>query len=136
MTVSGEYDGWSASNSATAPLTTAELKDDPEPTKFEGPTRADGKSESIVKPGSRRLNTERPDATRSGLNQPSGVVGPTLLNVVIVSLAGLAWPPSSRAPTVMTSGSFPGDRMVPLSGPASPAETTTVMPAVHAFSTA
>ncbi len=100
------------------------------------PTRADGFCESIVDPGSRRLTTERPDVTRSGLNQPSGLVGPTLLNVVMVSSAGSACPPSSTAPVVITSGSSPGDRMVPLPGPELPAETTTVMPDSQAFSTA
>ena len=43
---------------------------------------------------------------------------------------------SSRAPTVMTIGSSPGDRMVPLNGPALPAEVTTVMPAFHTAWTA
>ena len=39
----------------------------------------------MVEPWSRRLTTERPDVTRSGLNHPSGEVGPTLLNVGMVS---------------------------------------------------
>ena len=43
---------------------------------------------------------------------------------------------SSSAPTVITSGSSPGDRMVPLNGPALPAEVTTAMPEFQAASTA
>ena len=71
--------------------------------------------------------------TRSGLTQPSGEVGPALLKLVISSplVESVAAPMSSSAPTVMTSGSSPGDRMVPLNGPALPAEATTVMPAFH-----
>ena len=114
----------------------AELKEVPEPTKFALPTRADGFCTSMVEPGSRRLTTDRPDVTRSGLNQPSGLVGPTLLNVVMVSPDGLVCPPSSTAPAVMTKGSSPGERIVPLPGPEFPADTTTVMPASHARSTA
>src|ERR1700758_4377858 len=106
----------------------AALNEVPEPTKLVLPTRADGFCASTVEPGSRRLTTERPDVTRSGLNQPSGLVGPTLLNVVIVSFAGLDFPPSSTAPTVMTSGSSPGERIVPLPGPELPAEVTTEIP--------
>ena len=76
--------------------------------------------------------------TRSGLTQPSGEVGPTLLKLVISSppVEPVAAPMSSSAPTVMTSGSSPGDRMVPLNGPALPAEATTVMPASHTADTA
>ena len=37
---------------------------------------------------------------------------------------------------MITSGSSPGDRMVPLNGPALPAEVTTVMPAFQTASTA
>ncbi len=54
----------------------------------------------------------------------------------MVSSAALAVPWSSRAPTVMTSGSSPGLRMVPLKGPALPAEVTTVTPLRQAASTA
>ena len=62
------------------------------------------------------------------MTQPSGDVGPTLLKSVISSPATDGEAMSSRAPTVMTSGSSPGERMVPLKGPALPAETTTAMP--------
>src|ERR1700683_286594 len=103
----------------------AGVRDVPEPTKLALPRRADGFSASIVEPGSRRLTTERPDVTRSGLNQPSGLVGPMLLNVVMASSAGLVWPRSSTAPAVITIGSSPGDRLVPLSGPSLPGATVT-----------
>jgi len=136
LTVFGVYEGSAAKSRAAAPLTTAALNEVPEPTKLPVPTRAEGYCASMVEPGSRRLMTERPDDTRSGLNHPSGLVGPTLLNVVMLSVVGLVWPPSSTAPTVMTSGSSPGERMLPLPGPELPAETTTAMPDSHAFSTA
>ncbi len=74
--------------------------------------------------------------TRSGLTQPSGEVGPTLLKSVISSSAADVVAMSSRAPTVITSGSSPGERMVPLNGPALPAETTTAIPEFHTASTA
>jgi hypothetical protein len=45
-------------------------------------------------------------------------------------------PWSSRAPTVIASGSSPGETIVPLNGPELPADVTTVMPACHAVSTA
>src|SRR5580700_8368675 len=90
----------------------------------------------MVEPGARRLTTERPEVTRSGLNHPSGLVGPTLLNGAMVSSPLLAVPLSSTAPTVMTIGSSPGLRMVPLNGPALPADVTTVMPAFHTACTA
>ena len=121
---------------AAAPLVIAALNDVPEPTKLAVPTRAVGNSVSMVDPGARRLTTERPEVTRSGLNQPSRLVGPTLLKLVMVAAAGLVEPLSSRAPTVMTRGSSPGERMVPLKGPALPAEATTAIPACHAVSTA
>ena len=74
--------------------------------------------------------------TRSGLTQPSGEVGPTLLKSFISSslVDGVAM--SSRAPAVITSGSSPGERMVPLNGPALPAEATTAIPEFHTASTA
>jgi hypothetical protein len=90
----------------------------------------------MVEPGARRLTTERPEVTRSGLNQPSTAVGPTLLNVVMVSSLAPAVPLSSRAPTVTTNGSSPGEVMVPLVGPRLPAEATTTMPARQAASAA
>src|SRR4029077_17342454 len=93
-------------------------------------------SVSMVEPGARRLTTERPDVTRSGLNQPSTLVGPTLLKVVIVAAVGSVDPLSSMLPTVIAKGSSPGERIVPLKGPALPAEVTTVIPACHAVSTA
>src|SRR5450755_5026036 len=43
---------------------------------------------------------------------------------------------SSREPTVITIGSSPGDRMLPLNGPVLPAETTTAMPAFQTASAA
>ena len=43
---------------------------------------------------------------------------------------------SSRAPAVITSGSSPGDRIVPLNGPALPAEATTAIPEFQTASTA
>ncbi len=136
LTVFGVYDGSAAMSNAAAPLVTAELNEVPDPTKLALPTRADGFCVSIVDPGSRRLTTERPELTRSGLNQPSGLVGPTLLNVVMLSSAGLACAPSSTAPAVITSGSSPGDVIVPLSGPEFPADVTTTMPDSQACSTA
>ena len=114
----------------------AALNEVPDPTKLAGPIRAEGLAVSTVDPGARRLTTERPDATRSGFSQPSTEVGPTLENAVIVSSDGSAVPWSSRAPTVITSGSSPGLRIVPLKGPALPADVTTVIPARHAASTA
>ena len=72
----------------------------------------------------------------SGLKKPSKRVGPTLEKEGTLQFAGFVLPPSSMALTVMASGSSPGDRMVPLNGPALPAETTTTMPAFHAASTA
>ena len=68
--------------------------------------------------------------------QPSGVVGPALLKLVISSPATAGWARSSRAPAVMASGSSPGDRIVPLDGPALPADVTTAMPEFQAASTA
>ena len=108
------------SMSATAPLVIAALNDVSEPTKLPAPIRAVGCWLSIVEPGARKLTTERPEATKSGLNQPSGEVGPTLLIVVVVSSAVPAVPLSSKAPTVTTRGSSPGDVIVPLNGPALP----------------
>src|SRR5262249_32186952 len=125
-----------SSTSAAAPLVIAALNDVPEPTKFDEPTRAVGNKVSIVESGARRLTTERPDVPMSGLNQPSMFVGPTLLKSAIVAAVGSVEPLSSRDPMVIASGSSPGDRIVPLNGPALPAETTTVMPAFHAASTA
>ena len=58
-------------------------------------------------------------------------VGPTLLKSVISSSAAEVVAMSSSAPTVMTSGSSPGERIVPLNGPALPAETTTAIPEFH-----
>ena len=74
--------------------------------------------------------------TRSGLAQPSGEVGPTLLKSFISSFETVGWARSSSAPTVIASGSSPGDRIVPLDGPALPAEVTTVMPEFQAALTA
>src|ERR1700685_1118755 len=90
----------------------------------------------MVEPGAARLTTDRPEVTRSGLAHPSGAVGPTLLKSFISSAETVGWARSSRAPTVMTIGSSPGDRMVPSDGPALPAEVTTVMPASQTASTA
>jgi hypothetical protein len=122
--------------SAAAPLVIAVLNDVPEPTKFAVPIRAVGFKVSMVEPGARRLTTDLPDVTRSGLNQPSMLVGPTLLKLAMVAFAGLVDPLSSREPTVMARGSSPGERMVPLKGPTLPAEVTTAMPACQAVSTA
>src|SRR5580692_6457740 len=90
----------------------------------------------MVEPGAARLTTDRPEVTRSGLTQPSGEVGPALLKSVISSPAADGEAMSSKAPTVITSGSSPGERMVPLNGPALPAEATTVTPESHAAWTA
>src|SRR5437868_1523359 len=90
----------------------------------------------MVEPGARSDTTERPEATRSGLNQPSTAVGPTEENVVIVSSDDEAVPWSSRAPTVTTRGSSPGEVIDPLVGPKFPAEATTTMPDRHAASAA
>ena len=130
------FDGSSCLSSAAAPLVMAALNDVPEPTKLAVPMRADGLLTSIVDPGTRRLTTERPAATRSGLNQPSMAVGPAALNVVMVSSTVGAVPLSSMAPAVMTSGSSPGEVIVPLFGPVLPADATTTMPAFQAASTA
>src|SRR3954464_14505674 len=107
-----------------------------EPTKLEAPMRAEGNAVSIVDPGARRLTTERPEVTRSGLNQPSTRVGPTALKSVMVSSAATGVPRSSSAPAVITSGSSPGEVIVPLAGPVLPADVTTTMPLCHADSTA
>ena len=136
FTSSGDRPGLSARTSATAPLVIAALKEVPEPTKLAAPTWADGYPLSIAEPGAARLTTDRPGATRSGLTQPSGEVGPTLLKSVISSSAVDGVAMSSSAPTVMTRGSSPGDRMEPLNGPAFPAEVTTVMPEFQTASTA
>src|SRR5689334_24641571 len=106
----------------------AVLNEVPEPTKLLVPMRAVGLSVSIVEPGTRRLTTERPEVTRSGLNRPSGAVGPTLLNEGTVSSLVATVPLSSTAAGVITSGSSPGEVIVPLNGPELPAEATTVMP--------
>src|ERR1700682_350578 len=114
--MSGSSLGWAWRSRATAPLVMAVLNDVPDPTKLDSPMRAEGNEVSTVEPGARRLTTERPDATRSGLNAPA-LVGPTLLKLGIRSSAGVVVPLSSRAPTVMTRGSSPGEVMVPLLGP-------------------
>src|SRR5205807_5272338 len=136
FTTSGFGSEPEASTSAAAPLVMAALKEVPEPTKLALPTRAEGYLVSMVDPGVRRLTTERPEVARSGLNQPSTMVGPTLEKSDTLSSAGEAVPWSSRAPTVMTRGSSPGLMIVPLKGPALPAETTTTTPARQAASTA
>src|SRR5438477_8402156 len=122
--------------SAAAPLVMAVLNDVPEPTKFAVPIRALGFKVSMVEPGARRLTTDLPDVTRSGLNHPSMLVGPTLLKLGMVASAGLVDPLSSSDPTVIARGSSPGERIVPLNGPTLPAEVTTTMPACQAVSTA
>ena len=72
----------------------------------------------------RELMTERPEATRSGLKMPSKIVGPTLEKQGTDSLAEARRARGRRhAPTVGkrpdgdTSGSSPGEVIVPLSGP-------------------
>src|SRR5579872_6684546 len=90
----------------------------------------------MVDPGSARLTTDRPEAMTSGLNQPSNSVGPTLENDGMPKFAELVPPPSSRAPAVITSGSSPGEVMVPFDGPELPADTTTTIPEYQAASTA
>src|SRR6266567_9436286 len=90
----------------------------------------------MVEPGAARLTTDRPEVTRSGLTQPSGEVGPTLLKSVISSSVPDVVAMSSRAPAVITSGSSPGERIVPLNGPALPADVTTAIPDFHVASTA
>jgi len=100
----------------------------PEPAKPAVPTTDPGCCRQIVEPGTARLTSDRPDATRSGLAQPSGEVGPAALKSFISSSDGSGVPLSSRAPTVTTNGSSAGDRIVPLNGPLFPAETTTVIP--------
>src|ERR1700722_11458329 len=90
----------------------------------------------MVEPGAARLTTDRPEVTRSGLTQPSGLVGPMLLKSFISSPLAEVDAISSSAPTVITSGSSPGDRMVPFAGPALPADTTTAIPEFHVASTA
>src|SRR5579872_6316257 len=129
LTVLGWAWLWVARSSAAAPLVMAALNDVPEPTQLPVPMRAEGLLVSMVEPGASRLTTDRPEVTRSGLNQPSGLVGPALENVAMVSPEGDTAPWSSTAPTVMTDGSSPGDRTVPLNGPELPADTTTTMPA-------
>lgn len=121
---------------AAAPLVTPALNEVPDPTKFAEPTRAEANDVSMVEPGARRLTTERPDVTRSGLNHPSTFVGPTLLNDVGSPAKGFVDAPSSSEPTVIARGSSPGERIVPLAGPAFPADATTAIPACHAVSTA
>src|SRR5437762_2698301 len=122
--------------SAAAPLAIAVLNDVPDPTKFAVPISAEGYEVSMVEPAARRLTTDLPDVTRSGLNHPSMLVGPALLKLAMVAAAGLVDPLSSRDPTVIARGSSPGERMVPLKGPTLPAEVTTAIPACHAVSTA
>src|SRR5205085_5815965 len=107
--------------SAAAPLVIAVLNDVPDPTKFAVPICADGYKVSMVEPGARRLTTDLPDVTRSGLNHPSMLVGPALLKLGMVAAAGLVDPLSSSAPTVIANGSSPGERIEPLKGPTLPA---------------
>ncbi len=119
-----------------APLVMAALNEVPDPLKLASPTRPVGNWVSMVEPGARRLTTERPGTTRSGLNQPSAKVGPTLEKSVTVSSAVETVPWSSVAPAVMIIGSSPGLDTEPLPGPSLPAEATTVIPDLHAFCTA
>src|ERR1700722_14346347 len=55
---------------AAAQAVMAELKEVPDPTKLLLPMTAEGFWTSTVDPGARRLTTDRPGATRSGLNKP------------------------------------------------------------------
>ena len=90
----------------------------------------------MAEPGAARLTTDRPEVTRSGLAQPLAEVGPALLKLFISSSLTDGVAMSSSAPTVITSGSSPGDRMLPLNGPALPADTTTAIPEFQTASTA
>ena len=132
----GEIPGFCARTRAAAPAVTAEAKDVPDPTKLAAPTMAPGLVRAMVEPGSSKLMTERPGATRSGLSQPSYSVGPTDENEHMPHWDGLGDPLSAYAPTLMASGSSAGLVIVPLKGPELPAATTTVMPADQADSTA
>src|ERR1700732_2419070 len=114
----------------------AALNEVPDPTKFAEPILAEGWLVSVVEPGAARLTTDRPEVTRSGLTQPSAEVGPTALKSFISSSVMDAVAMSSKAPTEITSGSSPGERMLPLNGPEFPAATTTAIPACQTASTA
>ena len=50
--------------------------------------RAEGFCTSTVEPGARRLTTDWPEVTRSGLIHPSGLVGPTAEKLDMVSPLG------------------------------------------------
>src|SRR5437763_14479806 len=71
------------------------------------------------------LTTDVPGASRSGFHHASHEVGPLLLNDATLASAVLTVCASFKAPSVMTSGSSPGDVMVPRSGPLLPADVTT-----------
>ena len=84
-----------------------------------------------------------PGATTSGFAWPSYQVGPRELYAAMLSSLRLLVPFVSRAPTVMADGALPGEAMPaeptsPVVGffPKLPAETTTMMPARAAASTA
>src|SRR5665213_151564 len=88
LTPLGLMSGLADSTRAAAPAGMAEAKDVPEPTKLAVPTTAWGLARAMVEPGSSRLTTERPGATRSGLSQPSNSVGPTEEKAQAAHLAG------------------------------------------------
>src|SRR5207245_6209636 len=95
----GVRDGSRWSKSAAAPDVTAVENEVPEPMKYEVPMRDPGYAVSIFELGARRLMTERPEATRSGLARPFDAVGPWPEKPAITSSDRLAVPMSSTAPT-------------------------------------
>src|SRR4051812_14954415 len=95
----------------------------------------DGNRWSTALPGDDTDTTWAPGAARSGLARPSWV-GPRPEKSGTTSSVMATVPRSSTAPTVTTQGSSAGFEMVPGAGPRLLAETTTTIPAAHAFSTA
>src|SRR3954469_14143015 len=89
----------------------------------------------MKEPYERVATTNRPGATTSGFVKPAAV-GPRADQSAMLSSVSEPVPLSSKAPTVMTSGSSAGLRIFPDVGPALPAATTTTTPSRHRRSTA
>src|SRR4051794_19662463 len=88
----------------------------------------------MVDPGARSDTTDTPGATTSGFTSLCPGGSSRLEKLATTSSAVAAVPLVALEPTVTTYGSLPGE--VTPSLPSFPADTTTVMPAAHAASTA
>src|SRR3954469_7511200 len=101
FTWSGVRSGRCESSSAAAPEMTAAACDVPEPRKNRSPVRAPGLLASRFDPEVRRLTTDLPGATTSGLRVPSPVFDhPSTLSSSVAAV-----PLFSMPPTAMTYGS-------------------------------